>query len=152
MVFDEHQIPGLQVRVDATGGIRDDERLAPEVARNAHGQCDLVWRVPFVEMNASLKAQDLRPFHLAEDNPARMPRHRGLGIAFQLLGRNGDRILELIGEGTQPGAQNQRRLWSPREKVFELSEDFGHASMRTPAMAAVCHDASAPANIARNPS
>ncbi len=70
MVADEHQVAGLKERIEAAGGIGDDEGLDSQARHHPHRKGHLAQGIAFVGMEAALAEHDLFAGHAAPTEAA----------------------------------------------------------------------------------
>jgi hypothetical protein len=107
VVGDEHDVSRTKGRVQAAGGVGDDQDLDAQHLHHAHREGNLGHRIALVVMSAPLHHRHTLPFQPAHDEPAHVPFHgRGREMGDLAIG-NGDALLDGIGQRVQAGAQDQ---------------------------------------------
>ena len=74
LVFDDHDVAQLVLRVHAAGSAGDHQHAAAQLLQHAHGQRDLFERPAFVQVEAAIQSQDRRAGQFAVDHA------RGVGF------------------------------------------------------------------------
>ena len=108
LVLDEHQVAGIQARVDPARGVGHDQHPRAERVHDAQREGHLGRRIPFVQVEAPLLGDDGDAAGLPDDEPARVPLHRGHREAGQIVVVHRDRRGQGVGEPAEAGAQDER--------------------------------------------
>ena len=110
MVADDHERPRPERRVDAARRIRQDDDPGAEPPEQQHRLDDESRIVALVHVEAALEHDDGLAGQPSEQQPPDMAR-RGRGRpAGQLGERDGDGILDVVGEPAEAGAQDDPDL------------------------------------------
>ena len=72
VVGDDHQVANLELRVHASGGVADEQRLDAQFVHHPHGEGDLLHRVALVVVESPLHGHDVHASQFAEDQFAGM--------------------------------------------------------------------------------
>ncbi len=106
MVSNEHQVPRLPARMDAAGGVGDDEGVAPQQPEHPDRVGDLLIGVALIVVHAALHHRHPLALQSAEDQPALVPRGGGGFEIRDLAVGDRHRPLYLVPQVTQAGAQD----------------------------------------------
>ena len=114
VVADDHQRAGAVGRVRAAGGVGQDHELRAELPEQQHRLDHEAGVVALVQVEAALEHGDGDAGEAPQQQPARVPGRRGDRPAGQLLEGDRDRVLEVVGEAAETGAQHHA---DPRHEV-----------------------------------
>ena len=114
VVADHHQRSGPERRIEPAGRIREHDHARAEAAEQQHRLDDEPRRVALVEVEAALEHDDGLAAERPEQQPADVARGRRGRPARQLVERDGDGVLEIVGEAAQPRAQDDPDLGHER--------------------------------------
>ena len=114
MICDAHKRSGGEIAADAARGVRDEKNLRAHGLHKAHGQHNVVRRVAFVEVHATLHDDDGRFLHIAEHEPSGVARRGGHRETGDLAVRHNGGLLHHVGKAAETGAEHDGDL---RDKV-----------------------------------
>ena len=106
MVFDQHHVAALELRVQAAASVRNDEKGRAERLHHANRENDLLRAVTFVIMEAALHRDDRFPFERSENQLPGVRFDRRAREIRKFFVRNNDVRNDRVGETAEPGAQD----------------------------------------------
>ena len=121
MITDQHQIPGLKIRIHPAGSIGQEQCLCPHQLHQPHRQHHITDGIALIIMHPSLHADYRHLVHIPENKSAVMPRHSGNGKLPNLTVRDLRLHLDGVRIIAQPGTQHQRHF---RTKICVFSYAF----------------------------
>ena len=107
MVADDHEVAHVEVFVDAAGGVGQEQDLGAHETHQTGGQQDILNGIALVIVDAALHDDHLDLAEIAEDETAPVACDGGNGEAFDVVVVYGGHGLDLIGQSTQAGAEDQ---------------------------------------------
>ena len=121
MVVDEHEIAGPETAVHASGRVAHDHGFHADLSRRTHRQRDDLRGMPFIHVHPTLHEQH----GCAVDRPS----YQSAAVSFNgrcfeaghFLERQRDCVLDLIGQSTEAGSENDeyaRREWNVGTQEF----------------------------------
>ena len=112
VIRDGDEPAGRHRRVDRAAGVRQDEAPHSEPSQDPDAEDDAVGRMTLVEVRPTLEHRDRCPAEAADDEHARVADRRRERPAGDLLVRDLDRLLDRVGERSQPAPEHDadRRL------------------------------------------
>jgi len=127
VILDQHQIARLKRRVDAAGGVRHHQRMHAERLHDAHGKRHRLGGISFIQVESPVHQQDGASGGLADDEFARVSRHRRHRKVRNFAIRNRRRAFHRLRQHAESGAENQpdlrarvRPAANPRRGLFHL--------------------------------
>ena len=125
VVAHDHQRPRPEARVEAAGRVGQDDEPRAELLEQQDGLDDQARVVALVQVEAALEHDDRAPAEAAEQQPAGMPRGGRRRPAGQLRERDRDRILEVVGQPAEPGAEHDPDLRDERRPGADRGHEGG---------------------------
>jgi hypothetical protein len=110
VVGQQHEAAGSGFRLEASGSIGEEQRLATGRLQCAHRALHAIGAAMFIEMRPSLHHRHGDPGDGAEGQPAEMPGDTHGRKARQIAVRDDDRLLDRIGESAEAGAEHDADL------------------------------------------
>jgi hypothetical protein len=113
VVDDEHQVARVEGRVDAPGGVGDENGFAAQASEKAHTEDDAFGFVTFVQVHSALHAGDFHVVYLSQGQDTCVADNARNGHFGYVRVRNANGVFEGVAEGTQSGAEHhadERRL------------------------------------------
>ncbi|MPM16540.1 hypothetical protein SDC9_62921 [bioreactor metagenome] len=110
LVGDEHEVTGLEIQIDAAGGVGDNQGIRPKKAEHPYGVGHLFIRIALVMVHSALHDGYRFAGKGAERQP---PLVAGRGGGFKMRNLavwHSDRVFHLIPQITQAGAQDHGNL------------------------------------------
>ena len=111
MVFQQHQITDFVGRVDAAGGVGENDRADAEFFHDANRESDLRQAIALVEVSPPLLRGHHLPFQLANDQIALMAMNGGWRPARDFRVRHYGSVLQFVGQAAQTRTQDQTDRW-----------------------------------------
>ena len=106
MVGKQNQLALLEIEANAPGGVGQHQGGDAQPAKNAHREGDFFRGVSLVRVDAALHHGDGSSSDGTEDQASAMAFDRGAGKVGYVAVRDGDGVLDAVGERTQPGAEH----------------------------------------------
>ncbi len=106
MVLDDHQVTLLELRVQPSRGIGDDQQPAAQLLHHADRESHLRGRVALVEVEPAFHRDHGVPRQRAADELALVALDRGPREVGDFRIGNGCCRVDFLGQGPQPGAQD----------------------------------------------
>ena len=88
MIGDQHDVAGLEIRIDAAGRICNNQRLDSQSLHHADRQSDLRHRVTLVEVHATLHDHDAFRVQLSKEQSAAVTYNGGCREVWDILERH----------------------------------------------------------------
>ena len=110
MVVDDHDVPDAVRRIDASCGIGYHQTADAHQLHHPHGIGNLVHRVAFVVVEASVESHDVFSAQIAEDHLARMPFDGRYGEVGNLAVRDTVANVDFGDQVAQTGSQDDGPL------------------------------------------
>ena len=131
VIADEDQRALAVLRVDAAGGVGQQQRPHSQASKNANRERRLLRRVAFVLMHTALHDRDRHLAEFANDQPAGVADGGRAREKRNLLVNDRDRGLQVAGEISQAGAEHDGNARNSQGRVLrqcgqnELRRVFG---------------------------
>lgn len=122
VVVDDHDVPDAVRRIDASCGIGYHQTADAHQLHHPHGIGNLVHRVAFVVVEASVEGHDVFSAQIAEDHLARMPFDGRYGEVGNLAVRDAMANVDFGDQVAQTGSQEDGPLDG---LVGDTTEKFG---------------------------
>src|SRR5690606_38287911 len=122
MIGDQHQMARRHFGFQAAGRISQNDAFYTQPAEDSHREDDLLHRIAFVVMKSSLLDGDRNAADLAEHETARVALDGGADEIWDLVIRDRNGVLKLVGECTESAAEDDDYFWSITEAA---SDKFG---------------------------
>ena len=106
MVADDHERPRPERRIDAARGIREHDQLRPQPLKQQDRLDDEPGVVALIHVEAAVEHHDRLATQPAQQEPPRMTRRGRRRPTRQVLERDRDSILDVVGEPAQARAQD----------------------------------------------
>ena len=106
MVGDRDQRRRRPFRVEAAGGVGEEQRFAAELAEGVDRQPHRAGVPALVVMAAALEQRHPPAFDRAHHEPPGVTLDGGYRKAGNVEVGNGDRVIRLVGEGAEPRAEH----------------------------------------------
>src|SRR5438105_1569054 len=110
VVVHDHEVAGLEARIEAPRRVRDDERLDSPGAQDTDRECDRLRLIAFVVMEPSVHDGDILALQPADDELARVAGRRASLEAGDLGIRDARGGGDLLGEAAEAAPQDHRDL------------------------------------------
>ena len=114
VVAHDHQRARPEARVEAAGRVGQHDDPRAELLEQQDGLDDQARVVALVEVEAALEHHDRPPAEPPEQQPAGVSRRGRRRPAGQLRERDRDRVVELVGQPAEPGAEDDPDLRDER--------------------------------------
>src|SRR5581483_5650570 len=108
VVVDDHEVARAERGVQASAGVREDDRVDPPRLEHAHREGDLPHVVALVVVQASLHDRHGLARERADDELSRMPRDGAALPPGDAVVRDPIRLSDLVGERAEPAAEHDR--------------------------------------------
>src|SRR5690606_36039742 len=122
MIGDQHQMARRHFGFQAAGRISQNDAFYTQPAEDSHREDDLLHRIAFVVMKSSLLEGDRNAADLAEHETARVALDGGADEIWDLVIRDRNGVLKLVGECTESAAEDDR---DPRRPAKSRADKFG---------------------------
>ena len=110
MVRQEHEGAGLEVQVDAPGGVGEDKGAHAQLGHHPHGQGDLLLGVALVVVDAAPQGGHGPAPAGAQHKGPLVSLHRGQGEAWDVREGDDGLVLQPVAEISQAAAQDEAQL------------------------------------------